>query len=124
MPKFTAKIRPFFNRLDVEIDVLFYAVDLTRPSGPPTVFTDRFWDTREGWTNYGVGLVQGSEKVYFGPAPTSPFGQAEGLADWWINGMDYNRWIAGGYSVTEPCITIGQGGAFDEGFSPGFDIGF
>lgn len=102
--------------------VLFYRVPRDRPSVPVTPFTDHFWDYRENWHPPSIGLVPGSEKVYFGPLPNLPFVKPQGHPDLWLNGLDYERWASGGYSTDEPCFDLIQGGAFDSAYHSDFDV--
>jgi hypothetical protein len=71
----------------------------------PTVFTDRFWDDRDGWLNLGVGTVSGSLKVSPLPGPgPSGGGPIYGTPDQYINGLDYALWVTGGYPTGAPCL--------------------
>jgi hypothetical protein len=94
----TCLIRPFYDRLDVEIPFLFYAVPDSAPAGPDTVFTDRFWDDREHYFPPGVGVVPGSTRPYFGPLPPQRAGAIEGTPDQWVNGFSYAAWQQGAYN--------------------------
>lgn len=107
----------------MQIPALFYKVPSDRPSVPTTVFTDHFWDYPDGFQGGSVGIVRGSEKAWFGPIPTDPPGTPEGAPDLWINGMDYDTWINGGYFNTEDCADLSTGGAFNAAYHPAFDIG-
>jgi hypothetical protein len=101
-------VRPFFDRLDIEIPWLFYPVPQTFPVGPPTVFTDRFWDRRDGFYNAGVGVIVGTEKPYFGPVPTPQVGPLFGSADQWINGVSFADFSAGLLPLP-PCVNLAAG---------------
>ena len=101
-PYWLGQIRPFFNS-DITIPVLFYAVPEENPSCYPTVFCDRFWDDREGWTNVGVGTVSKSLTVLRNPGSLPVAGPIAGDPDWYVNGIDYDLWLAGGYPSTAAC---------------------
>lgn len=73
--------------------------------GPPTVFTDRFWDQREGWWTGGVGVVPGTAQPYFGPIPAPTVGPLFGSDDQWINGLSYSAYQAGSYP-SPPCVQL------------------
>jgi hypothetical protein len=98
---------PFASRPDVKIDWLFYAVPIDRTEAINTVVTDRFFDDREHWFPPSVGVVPFSLRPYFGPVPpiNTPLSQQWGTAAEWLNGLDYQTWIEGGYSQT-PCWDI------------------
>jgi hypothetical protein len=78
--------------------VLFYATDSVQPLPFPTVFTDRFWDERENWHRTGPGTVLHSLKTLDfdpgHPGVTAPVGDP----DWFVNGLDFDRYQAGGYT--------------------------
>jgi len=97
-------IRPFYNRLDVELPFLFYSVPLDNPAGPTTVFTDRFWDDREHWLPPSVGVVPNSMRPYWGPIPGPQVGPLQGDPNQWIAGFNYDDWIAGRLGGT--CIPL------------------
>jgi hypothetical protein len=97
---------PFANRLDVKIPWLFYQVPSTFPGNIDTVFCDRFWDDKEHWIPDGVGVVPHTLKPYFGKIPPAVLGPLYGTADQWLNGLNYETWIAGGYAST-PCWQVG-----------------
>lgn len=102
----TALIRPFWDRLDITIPFIFYAVPDTNPDGPPTVFTDRFWDDRDHFYPDGVGVVPGSQKPYFGPVPPVTVGPLVGDLNSWIAGVSYADWT-GGLIGSSPCWPLG-----------------
>lgn len=106
-PAFTCMIMPFSDRLDVQIPWLFYAVSNNVPSGPATVFTDRFFDDRENWIPPGVGVVPHSLRPYFGPIPplNTPLTPVVGSPDEWLHGLNYDAWVAGAYNST-PCVPL------------------
>jgi len=87
------------------VSVIFYAVPETNPLGPPTVFTDRWWDYKEGFLRSGVG-TDNKWRVYTGPLPNIPVKAYEGQDSWWTNGLSYAAFLAGDYHNTGPCITI------------------
>ena len=104
-PYFLGKIRPFFNS-NTEIPVVFYSVSEGNQSCHPTVFTDRFWDDRDGWTNIGVGTVSNSLTVLPGKQPTMPSGTPIGDPEWFVNGLDYEQWLSGGYPNAAHCCPL------------------
>lgn len=78
------------------------------PVGPPTVFTDRFWDDRERWEPPGVGVVPGSLRPYFGPLPSSILQPLRGTDEQWAQGVSYAVYAAGGYHSLNGCATLIQ----------------
>ena len=106
MTAWTCKIRPFKDDLTKTIDWLFYWVPDNNPAGPPTVFTDRFWDEREHWVPETVGVVPGSMRPYFGPIPNRPPGPPSGDPDWWVNGVLYSVYASGGYTDPVGCWPV------------------
>jgi len=103
---FTCRLRPFYDRPDVEIPWLLYKVPYTNPCVPLTVFPTRFWDDREGYYPTGIGVVPNSYRPYFGPIPNRPLGPIVGTEDMWVNGLSYEVWQAGGYSDPVGCWPI------------------
>jgi hypothetical protein len=102
----TGLIRPFFDRPDIEIPVVWYAVPWSNGVGPVTTFPDRFYDAREHWLPPGVGTVPGSLRPYFGALPPQDLGPLIGTPDQWVNGLGYADYLASGGSPATPCWTI------------------
>lgn len=102
-PAFECKIRPFSDRLDIEVPFLLYAVDTDAPPGPDTVFTDRFYEQRERWEPPGVGTIPGTEKAYFGPLPSKELRPVVGTDDQWLRGFSYAAYERGEYSSQGCC---------------------
>jgi hypothetical protein len=98
---------PFADRLDVQVDWLFYTVPFSNDGGIDTVFSDHFYDWKENWLPPGVGVVPGTITPYFGLIPPSTLGPIYGTPEQWLEGLDYDTWQAGGYAGT-PCAQLGQ----------------
>lgn len=96
------KIRPYFDSPEEE-EVLFYAVPESNPSCYPTVFTDRFWDDRERWTNLGVGTVYRSHRPVLTHPEVPGLGPIFGTPAEFINGISLADVLAG-RRVSVPCI--------------------
>jgi hypothetical protein len=96
---------PFADHLEIKIPWLFYPVPNNFVPGINTVFTDRFYDDRDHWIPPGVGVVPDSMRRYVGPIPTGPVTPIVGTPDQWMNGLDYETWLADGYAGT-PCWPI------------------
>lgn len=92
------RIRPFPTRPAIEMDYLFYAVPWTNPGLLETCFTDRFWDHREHWIPPGIGTVPGSERRWSGAIPGPEVSELSDGPAVFTEGVDYDRWISGGYS--------------------------
>jgi len=69
------------------------------------VFVDRWWDYGNGFVRTGVG-TDNTWRIYRGPIPAIPVKPAEGRKEWWIDGLSYATYLAGGYTNSGPCITI------------------
>jgi len=108
LPGWTCRIRPFHDRPDVEVPWIFYRTAPSAPDGPPTVFTDRFWDDRERFIPPGVGVVPGSLKPYWGPLPPTTVRPLVGSPVEWVEGLSYERWIANGYVDPIGCWPVVQ----------------
>jgi hypothetical protein len=111
LPAFVCRIKPFYDRPDIEIPYLFYRVPNTNPGDLLTVFTDRFWDEREHWFTSGVGVVYGSTKPYFGPLPNGDVTPLVADPSWFANGLSYAQWVSGGYP-DDQCTPIYQPGDY------------
>jgi hypothetical protein len=98
----TCLIQPFRDHPEIRIPFLFYKVPWSNPVLGPTIFTDRFWDEREHWLTNSVGVCYDTTRPWFGPIPAPTVGPQIGTADEWQNGLDYEKWINGGYGFN-PC---------------------
>lgn len=89
------------------IPVLFYAVPVTNPPGPLSVFIPRWWDAKMGWIRTQPSSAGPEEwLIYRGNFSVPPVGKPEGDPDWWLNGLSYERYLADGYPVTTPCVVL------------------
>jgi hypothetical protein len=97
-------IRPFFDRPDIRIQVVWYGVPDNAPAGPLTVFTDRFYDQLDGWVNLGVGTEVGSLTPYFGAVPAPGILPQIGTAADFVTGLSYADYLAG--AVGDRCFVV------------------
>lgn len=103
----TGLIAPFFDRPDIQIPVIWYPAATPLTPGPPTIFTDRFYDFREHWLPLGPGTVPGSLQPYFGPLPQSVLGPQVGTSNDFAAGLSYAQYLAAGGSPLTPCAQVG-----------------
>ena len=103
---FTARIAPFRDRPGLTIPWLFY-----RTSGPglpfPTRFQDTFWDRQDRLDPVIPGIVQGSERPYFGPIPPDALTEIRGSEDEWLNGLLFSDYEAGRVLPPGLCWPLG-----------------
>lgn len=99
-------IRPFYDRLDIEIPYIWYPIPEDAPGGPVTVFTDRWNDDKEHFWPFGVGVVPNSQKPYWGPLPSPALGPLVGDPSHWEFGFSYAAYLAGKYPVGPRCVTV------------------
>lgn len=99
-------IRPFWDRLDIQIPYIWYAVPWTNPAGPTNVFTDRFWDQRDHWWNSGVGVVPNTQRPYFGKVPSGEITPLIGSRAQWVDGISHADFIAGRIPPGPLCVQI------------------
>jgi microcystin-dependent protein len=105
-PAFKGLVSPFFDRPDIQLPFIWYAVPATNPTGPATVFGDRFWETRENFYPLSPSTVPGSLSVYRGPVPDGTLSDLVGSADDWVNGLSYATYLAGGYPGIPLCVPL------------------
>jgi hypothetical protein len=83
--------------------VLWFRVPVTTPAIVyPTPFCLRNWDRIEQLTPVRPGSAQYERELFFGPTPINPPGTPCGTAAQWMGQIDYDTWIAGGYSCNCP----------------------
>jgi hypothetical protein len=102
-PPFITRIFPFANKPGVGVQVLFYPVAVTNPCLPidnPHVI--RAWDVKANLPQTAIGTDQNLRVRYTGPLPGPGFLPFSGTPDQWNGNIDYDTWIAGGY--TNNCL--------------------
>jgi hypothetical protein len=99
------KVRPFWDRPDIEVDFLWYAVPPTNPAAPPSVFDTYVWEWRERYESGPVGTVYGTVKAYVGNVPGGAVGPLIGDAASWAGGLSYAAYTAGHYP-DHPCWPV------------------
>jgi hypothetical protein len=85
---------------------MFYRVPRTNPLLPyATAFGYTGWEESElhDWERNAPGTVPYTNEEWNGPIPGPEVGALVGSADEWLNGLDYDRWIAGGYTNPNGC---------------------
>jgi hypothetical protein len=104
-PAWIGTIYPFQGHPDKGFSVLFYAVSRNNPSAPPSSFYGKFFEDDPLYFN-GYGTDPASLKVWLGDVPAPGFGPVVGTNDQWRNGLDYETFLAGGYTNPVPCIPL------------------
>lgn len=104
LPLWTGVIYPFRSRPDKGVNVIWYAVPEDRP-GPlyPTPHLTRFWEPRAHWTFQPPGLDPASMRRAEFRIPPGNLVEFSGTAAEWDGDIDYEKWLAGGYSNAEGC---------------------
>jgi hypothetical protein len=99
-------MQPFFDRPDIQVPIIWYAVPPTREVGPPSFICDNWWDDREHFYPIGVGMVPNSMKPYFGPLPNQALGPLVGSAAEYFDGLSYAQYLSTGGSPSTPCFHV------------------
>ena len=76
---------------------------MDRESVPPTSFLDSFWLVSENVTLLTIGIVPKPYLVYKGEIPSGPISQMGGTPQEWLEGLDFQKWIRGDYSLPGGC---------------------
>jgi len=104
---FYTNIYPFRSRPEEPVRVLFFPVANDTPFIPyPTPNILRFWDKLDQYEIPDWGTKYDPVEYYRGPLPVNSPGEPCGTAEQWMGDIDYDVYMAGGYSCDCPGVIL------------------
>ena len=97
--------RLFADQPFLLVPMLLYQVPLANGWLPyATPFRLRWMENEKLWFPDRVGWASWEQRIYKGPIPDGNLGTIVGNADEWMNGLNYQRWLANGYNNPNGCF--------------------